>query len=533
MRISPDVGARLAQFTKVPIDVDLGSLSPEERAVLVHLVRASCVTDEIFLRQAFADNPAIRQDLAKDATELGALALALFDLSAGSWDRLSQEPFLGDAARPLGAGFYPTDLSREEFLRFVEQHPEQADALRGLYTLVQRSTEGLSAIPYSTAFRPFLERIAKDLTLAAEKTSNASLARYLRAVIQAMFADDYYDSDLAWMDMQSRVEITLGPYETYEDRLFGYKSSFESFVTITDPVESEKLARLKLELPNMEQNLPIPDALKNPRRGSDSPIRIVDLVFSAGETRAGVQTIAFNLPNDERVREAKGSKNVLLRNVMNAKFEGILTPIAKRLLAPREIENIAAEAFFHHTLLHELSHGLGPGRISKDGVETEVRLALAEKHSAIEEAKADVMGIYNILYLVERGILNAELRETLFSTYLAGLFRATRFGIEEAHGASNALQFHFLLERNIIRFDASQGRYSIDDEQMPTAIRELLSRILLIQAHGAREGAEQLLSRYAIMSETLRLALEKVQGIPVDIAPLYPAAETLLSQRPE
>jgi hypothetical protein len=331
------------------------------------------------------------------------------------------------------------------------------------------------------------------------------------------------------MDMESRIEITIGPYETYEDRLFGYKASFESFVTLADPKESEKLARLKAELPAMEQNLPIPDEHKNPRRGTDSPIRVVDLVFSAGETVAGVQTIAFNLPNDERVRETKGSKNVLLRNVMKAKFEGILTPIAERLLAPEELSRISAEAFFHHTLLHELSHGLGPGRIRVGGVETEVRLALSDKHSALEEAKADVMGMYNVLFLMERGVLDPEGRASTLSTYLAGLFRATRFGVEEAHGCSNALQFHWLLERGVVRRDEATGRFSIDHDEAPRAFRELLREILMLQATGNREGARDMLSRYGAMSEMLASALEKLRDIPVDIRPHYPAAERLLS----
>jgi hypothetical protein len=528
MKILPDVGARLARFVPTPIEADLDALSPREREILGHLVRASLPIDEIFLRQASADNVALREELAKDESPLAKDALAYFDLSAGPWDRLDQAPFVGEAPRPPGAGAYPKDLTREELEAFVAAHPGEAEAIRSLHTLVERKEGGLVAVPYSRVYKPWIEASARELERAAELAEDEGLARYLRAIVKALFADEYFESDVAWMDMESRIEITIGPYETYEDRLFGYKASFESMVTTTDPGESQKLAQLKAELPAMEQNLPIADEHKNPRRGTNSPIRVVDLVYSSGETKAGVQTIAFNLPNDERVREAKGSKNVLLRNVMRAKFDRILRPIAARLLAPEELARLSADAFFHHTLLHELSHGLGPGRITVNGEATEVRLAMREVHSALEEAKADVMGIYNVLYLMDRGILPAEGRASLFSTFLAGMFRATRFGVEEAHGRSNALQFHWLSARGIVRRDESSGLFSIDHAKAPAAIRELLGEILMLQATGNRAGATEMLERYGSMSPALESALARLADIPVDIRPMYTTAEKLV-----
>ncbi|MDI3289818.1 hypothetical protein [Polyangium sp. 15x6] len=528
MHILPDVSARLARFVPTPIDADLDALAPDEREVLLHLVRASLPIDAIFLRQSFAKAPEMRAELTKESSPLAKDALSYFDLSAGPWDRLDQEPFVGGMLRPPGAGYYPVDMTKDEFEAWIAAHPAEADALRSLYTLVRRGEKGLVTIPYSTAFRSLLEPVVAELGKAAAATKDAGLARYLGAVVKALGADEYYESDLAWMDMESRVEVTIGPYETYEDRLFGYKAAFTSFVTVIDPSASSTLARLKSELPAMEQNLPIPDEHKNPNRGTDSPIRVADLVYSAGDTRAGVQTLAFNLPNDERVREAKGSKNVLLRNVMKAKFEGILKPIAARVLAAEELARLSADAFFHHTLLHELSHGLGPGRIVVDGTKAEVRLRLEELHSPFEEAKADVMGIYNILFLMDRGVLAAEGRSALFSTFLAGMFRATRFGIEEAHGKGTALQLHWLMEKGVIREDTSSGPFSIDHEKMPGAIRALLGEILLVQARGDKEGARAMLSKYGVMSEPLARALGKLGDIPVDIRPIYPAAERLL-----
>ncbi|MRG94843.1 dipeptidyl-peptidase 3 family protein [Polyangium spumosum] len=531
MRILPDVSARLARFVPTPIDADLDALSPEEREVLAHLVRASLPIDEIFLRQSFAEAPALREALAKEASPLAKDALVYFDLSAGPWDRLDQAPFVGEMPRPPGAGYYPVDMTKEELEAHMAASPGEADALRSLYTLVRRAEKGLVTIPYRDAFRVFLGPVARELEAARKASKDEGLSHYLGAVVEALGVDDYYASDIAWMDMASRVEVTIGPYETYEDRLFGYKAAFTSFVTVIDPSASSTLARLKSELPAMEQNLPLPDEHKNPNRGTDSPIRVADLVFSAGDTRAGVQTLAFNLPNDERVREAKGSKNVLLRNVMKAKFEGILRPIAARVLAPEELGRLSADAFFHHTLLHELSHGLGPGRIVVDGASTEVRLRLLELHSPLEEAKADVMGIYNLLFLMDRGVLPAEGRSALFSTFLAGMFRATRFGVEEAHGKGTALQFHWLMEKGVIREDAASGLFSIDHDAVPAAIRELLGEILLVQARGDKEGARAMLSKYGVMSAALERALGKLGDIPVDIRPIYPAAERLLGVR--
>jgi hypothetical protein len=528
MRIADDVKARLARFVPTPIDADLSALSPGERAVLGHLARAAARLDPIFLRQASEDNPALREALEADPSPLARDALAYFDLSAGPWDRLDEQPFVGDAPRPDGAGFYPKDLGKEALEAWIAAHPADAEAMRGLHTVVRRKDGGLIAVPYSVAYREWLEPCAEDLLKAADAAEDESLAKYLRAVAKALGTDDYYESDLAWMDMESRVEVTLGPYETYEDRLFGYKAAFEAMLTVTDEAESKKLAGFKAELPAMEQNLPIPDEHKNPNRGTASPIRVVDLVLATGDARKGVQTIAFNLPNDERVREAKGCKKVMLRNVMRAKFERILRPIAERVLAPAELSNLSADAFFYHTLLHEMSHGLGPGRIRVGGRETEVRLALEEFYTAIEEAKADVMGIDNVLYLMDRGLLPAEGRASLFSTVLAGFFRATRFGVAEAHGAGTALQFNWLLEKGIVR-EGEDGKFTIDHAAAPAAIRELLHEVLMVQALGDREGARAMLSRYGVMSPSLSRALGRLSDIPVDIKPSYPAAEALLA----
>jgi hypothetical protein len=325
------------------------------------------------------------------------------------------------------------------------------------------------------------------------------------------------------MDLDSRVEVTIGPYEVYEDGLFGYKAAFEAFVTVTDPEESARLASFKDDLPWLETNLPLADEYKNPGRGSESPIRVVDLVYSAGDTRAGVQTIAFNLPNDERVREAKGSKKVLLRNVMTAKFEKILQPIAEVVMDPAQLPLVNAESFFMHTLWHEMSHGLGPGKLDIDGRETEVRLELKDTYATIEEVKADVMGMWDILKLEAAGrdYFADEITRKQPATFLAGMFRSVRFGINEAHGQANAIQFNYLLDHGAIEHDEATGTFAVEFDRFAPVIELLLNEILVMQAEADYAAAQAMIETYAHMPPSLAAALERLDAVPVDIEPRF------------
>ncbi len=526
-QIADDVQERLAQYAPTPLEADLSALSSEDRRVLELLVEASRLMDEIFLRQVWVDNPQMRERLEVAAGAEGAgedlrAALEFYRLNFGPWDRLADfEPFIGDMPHPDGAGYYPVDMTKRELEEYVEAHPEEKEALTSLFTVVRRGDDGgLEAVPYSEAYAEWLEPAADLLRRAADATSNASLERFLRLRADAFLSDDYYESDKAWMDLDAPVEVTIGPYETYEDNLFGYKAAFESFVTVALPEESAALQRYKERLPWLERNLPIPDEHKNLNRGTESPIRVVDEVFTGGDTKAGVQTIAFNLPNDERVREEKGSKKVLLRNIMRAKYDRILVPIAERVLAPTDAGRVAFDAYLDEVLHHELSHGLGPGKITVDGRETEVRLELEEHYSTLEEAKADVMGIYNILALMDEGVMAADLRETLEPTYVAGLFRSARFGVHEAHGQGVVAQFNYLLEKGALEVDA-EGRFRTVTEEFPGAIRDLLHEILMLQAEGDYEGTAEFLATYGQPTEELTAALESLEDLPVDVRPEY------------
>ncbi len=520
-----DLDDRLAGYVPTELSPDLGHLDTTQMKVLEKLVAASKLMNEIFLVQATPCRDELAARIAELPVDRQTGVERYFRINCGPWDRRFHfEPFFGTWPYPEGANYYPLDLTAEE-KTFIA---DDANGMDGLFTMVRRDEAGsLRAEPYSEFFAAPLEKAAALLEEAAALTENASLKAFLETRAAAFLSDDYYESDMLWMDLDSTVEITIGPYETYEDGLFGYKAAFEAFVTITDPAESSRLARFKDELPWLESQLPIPDEHKNMNRGSESPIRVVDEVYSAGDTRAGIQTIAFNLPNDERVREAKGSKKVLLRNVMMAKFDRILVPIAQKLVAEDQLGDLTAESFFLHTLWHEMSHGLGPGKITVDGRDTEVRLELKETYSTIEEAKADAMGEWDIFVLARAG--KGNFPDTIFreqaATYLAGLFRSVRFGIGEAHGQANAIQFNYLMEKKAIAVNEATGRFSIDVAVFEKAIADLVSEICMIQAAGDYEASVKFIKQYGGLAPSLAKALEKLAGIPVDVEPVFPRYE--------
>ncbi len=513
---------RLARYAPTELTADLAGVPEGEREVLKELIAAGRLMDEIFLRQVYEGNPQLREQVAFESEALQTY----FAVNFGPWDRLDEmEPYMGEVEHPAGAGYYPVDLTKEDFEAWIATHPEDEAAFKSLFTVIRRDGETLVAVPYSQAYKEWLEPAAGHLRRAAELTENASLKRFLSSRADAFASDDYYPSDKDWMDLDSPVEVTIGPYETYEDGLFGYKAAFEAFVTVNLPAESADLDRFKSLLPWLEQNLPIDDQYKT-ERGTDSPIRVVDEVFVGGDSKSGVQTLAFNLPNDEKVREEKGSKKVLLRNVLRAKYDKILVPIAERTLASDQVGDVAFEDFLSESLHHELSHGLGPGKITKNGQQTEVRLELKELYSTLEEAKADVMGVYNILALIDRGDIPAERRTTLVPTYVAGLFRSARFGLHEAHGRGVVSQFNYLLEKGALQVDG-EGRFRAVPEAFPGAIRELLAEMLMLQATGDYQATLTFLDTYGVASGALVAAIDRLSDVPVDIRPIYRQADEL------
>src|SRR5947209_2000026 len=403
MPVASDIAQRSAQLPRTTIDYDHSLLNDNERQVVAKLIDASKQIDEMFWRQVAEENPQWRAQLAKQ----DGPAYDYFLKSKGPWDRLKDdEAFIGTKKKPAGAAFYPEDLTKDEFDHYVAAHPEKKDELQGLFTIVRRDGTALVGIPYSAFYKDFLQPAAQDLRDAAAITTDASLKTFLTKRADAFMSDDYRDSDMAWMDLSGNIEVVIGPYEVYEDNLFNYKASFESFVTVVDKPESAKLAAYAHALPDMERNLPDPEQYKNPILGCESSIHVVQELYTAGDARRGVQTAAFNLPNDEVVREKKGSKKVLLKNVMDAKFRQSGKPIAMRVLDPSLTNLVSFDAFFNHVLFHELSHGLGPGFLTQaDGKRVEVRIPLKELSSTIEECKANTVGIRIRIYAQQRGLV--------------------------------------------------------------------------------------------------------------------------------
>ncbi len=517
-----DAGKRLEVYATYDIEVPWDIVGEQNRAALQKLYEASRIMDELFLRQVWARNVELRDELGRRGNpELSRF----FWRNFGPWDRLDDNaPVLVKDPKPDGANFYPPDMTKEEFENWVKNHPADKAAFESNFTVIKRTKDkGLEAVPYSKEYAELLTEAARLLDEAAALTDNESLANFLRLRAKAFLSDDYYESDMAWMDVKDNViDVTIGPYEVYEDNLFNYKAAFEAFLCVRDPVETKKLDGLVAYVSKMEANLPIPDQYKNTTRGVESPISIADEIFSAGDTKAGVQTIAFNLPNDERVREAKGCKKVMLRNIGKAKFEKILVPIAQQVLAPEMQPYVTFDAYFNHTLLHEFSHGLGPGIIKlPDGAETTVNKALREQYSGVEEAKADIVGQYNIYYLVREGFFPETLSKESAVTYLAGFFRSVRFGVGEAHGKAVMAIFNYLRERGAYVKDPATGYWSVDFTKNQDAVKSLSSEVLMLEARGDYEGAKAFMDKYAQMDPELKAQLDNLKGIPIDIEPRF------------
>jgi len=521
LTIAPDVAQRMAQLPRTVIDYDHALLDDNERQVVAKLIEASKQIDEIYWRQVSEKNPALRDQLAKQ----GGAAYDYFIANKGPWDRLKgDEPFIGTEKKPAGAAFYPPDMTKDEFEKYVAAHPNQKDELQGLFTVVRRDGANLKGIPYGTYYKDALDQAATHLREAANISNDGALKRFLVLRADALTSGDYRESDMAWMDLTGNIEVVIGPYEVYEDNLFNYKASFESFVTVVDKPESAKLAAYAHALPDMERNLPEPEQYKNPNRGSESPIKVVQELYTAGDARRGVQTAAFNLPNDEVVREKKGSKKVLLKNVMDAKFRQSGKPIAMRVLDPSLTSLVSFDAFFNHVLFHELSHGLGPGFLTgPDGKRVEVRIPLKELYSTVEECKADVLGIWNLIYAQKHGLVTAFDEKQLLATYAGLMFRSTRFGVGEAHGRGTAIQWNWLREHGAVT-PVAGGKYTVDFAKSRDAVRDLATELLTIEATGDYARAKALLDKYGKETPEMTAVNATLKDIPVDITPVFPAA---------
>ncbi len=522
-----------ARFAPTEITADLSKLSTADRHVLAKLVEASKILDELFLRQVWAGNDSMLLDLSQDQTPEGRARLHYFLINKGPWSRLDHnEGFVAGAPpKPDGANFYPEGASKTELERWIASLPEtERTRATSFFTVIRRGPNGaFTLVPYNVEYQNELTRVAGLLREASGLATEPTLKAFLSKRADAFLSNDYYDSDVAWMELKGAVEPTIGPYEVYEDEFFNYKAAFESFITIQDEAESAKLQKFAGELQDIEDHLPIDPKYRNPKLGALAPIVVVNEIFTAGDANRGVQTAAFNLPNDDRVTEEKGTKRVMLKNVQDAKFAKTLVPISKVVLAPADQKNLSFDAFFTHIVVHELMHGLGPHNITVGGRQTNVRQELKETYSYVEEAKADISALFALQYLIDKGMMPKTLEQTLYTTYLASAFRSIRFGINEAHGRGIAIQLNSLLDFGGVTV-RPDGTFAVNHDKIKDGVTALTREIMTIEAEGDYAKAKSLGDRLGVVRPSVERALAKLTNVPVDIEPRYTTAEQLLSR---
>jgi hypothetical protein len=520
-----------ARFAPTSIRADLSNLSAADKRVLTKLVEASKVLDALFLRQVWVGNEAMLLDLARDTTPEGRVRLHYFLVNKGPWSRLDHDEVFAPGAppKPAGANFYADGATKADLERWMQSLPETERAkATGFFTTIRRRGSAFSAVPYNVEYQAELVRAAALLREAAALAAEPTLKTFLTKRADALLSNDYYDSDVAWMELKGSIEPTFGPYEVYEDELFNYKAAFEAFITVRDETESAKLQKFSSLLQDVEDHLPIDPKHRNPKLGALAPIVVVNEIFAAGDANRGVQTAAYNLPNDERVTREKGAKRVMLKNVQDAKFAKTLVPISKVVLSVTDQKDLSFDAFFTEIVVHELMHGLGPHNITVGGRQTTVRQAMKEASSFLEEAKADISGLFAIQYWIDKGVLPKSLERPLYTTYLASAFRSIRFGINEAHGRGVAVQLNYLLDQGgfVARAD---GTFGVDPAKIKAGVAGLTAEIMTIQAEGDYTKAVALRDRLGVVRPVVKQALDRLVGVPVDIEPRFTTAEELMA----
>ncbi|WP_420579785.1 dipeptidyl-peptidase 3 family protein [Reichenbachiella sp.] len=505
---SIDMSARVNEYAEYTLTADLNGLSDNQRQIIPMLIEVSKIMDDLFWKEAYGDKNALLNNLTDDDTRQFAT------INYGPWDRLrGDEPFVeGVGEKPAGAQYYPVDMTKEEFEAFDDPNKTS------LYTLIRRNEAGeLFTVPFNEAFAEQVKQAASLLRQAAELADDEGFSTYLNLRADALLSDDYLASDLQWMDMKSNmIDFVVGPIENYEDKLYNYKAAHEAYVLIKDMEWSERLAKFVSFLPELQENLPVDEDYKRESPGTDSDLNAYDVIYYAGDCNSGGKTIAINLPNDERVQLEKGTRRLQLKNAMRAKFDKIMVPINNLLIDESQRKHVTFDAFFANTMFHEVAHGLGI-KNTIDGSGT-VRQALKEHGSALEEGKADILGLYMVTQLQEKGEIEGELMD-YYTTFLAGIFRSVRFGASSAHGKANMIRFNYFKEQNAFSYNPENGTYKVNFEEFQAAMNSLSGVILKLQGDGDYAGVDALFREKGIVGPELQKDLDRVgeAGIPRDI----------------
>ncbi|QNA90186.1 hypothetical protein G4G28_19825 [Massilia sp. Dwa41.01b] len=538
-----ELNAMAKRFAPIELRADIAALSKGDRAAIAKLVEAAKIIDTLQLRQRWAGNEALWAALQKDTTPLGRARRDAFWLNKGPWSIIDGNAsfmpaeYAGiaiPAHKPDGANFYPAAASKEALEAWMNTlPPKEKEAAQWYFTVIRNGADGkFRTVPYSEEYKPELEQLAKLLREAAASTDNASLKKFLSLRADAFLSNDYLASDFAWMDLDSPVDITIGPYETYNDELFGYKAAFEAYVSVRDAKETRKLDFFGKHMQELEDNLPVDPKYRNPKVGALAPMVVVNQVYGAGDGNMSVQTAAYNLPNDERIIRERGSKRVMLKNVQEAKFESTLKPITKLVLRPQDQKDLDFDSFFTHILAHEITHGLGPHHTKGGEQESTPRQDLKETYSTIEEAKADVTGLWALGYMMDKGQLKdtlgqgAAAERKLYNTFLASCFRTLHFGLTDSHARGMAIQVNYLLDKGAF-VAHGDGRFSVDFKKIKAAVADLDREFLTIEATGDYARARAMMAKYVVIRPSVQKALDRMKAVPNDIRPGFVTAASL------
>ncbi len=526
LKVTADLERRLAKFRRVQMPFRTAGLSAREQQLVRKLMEACGYLESIYWRQSDPEGLTLYQSLASSRNRRDVELRRYLWINASRFDLLEQnKPFVGTEMIPPGRGFYPANLTRNQVEQYVKEHPDQKAAIYDQFTIVRWQHETLEAVPYRIAFRAFLEPAAKALREAAQLSDDAAFAKFLGLRADALLSDNYFPSDLAWLELKNpKFDIIFAPYETYTDGLLGVKGSYGAAVMVRNESESRKLELFQKYVPEIQDALPLAAEDRPSKHGLETPMEVMDTPFRAGDLTHGYQAVADNLPNDPRVHEQKGSKKLFFKNFMDARVNYVVLPVARKLMEPEQAAKVSGEGYLLTTIMHEICHGLGPAfaRMSSDksAGKVDIREAIGPRFSGLEEAKADVTGMFALKWLVDHDALPKERLEEFYASYVGGIFRTVRFGTAEAHGQAEMMEFNYLSERGVIRRNAS-GRYAIDYEKMPSALADLAKELLEIEATGDRSRAERWFKKYGTMPEELKASLKAASDVPVDIDPVF------------
>jgi hypothetical protein len=519
--VAPDLATQLAKFKPVKMPFDSSHLTAREKQMVAKLVDAAGLLDCVYWRQSDPEGLKLYLSLASSKNPQDQALRELLKINGGRFNQINDDkPFVGTDPAPPGRGFFPADMTREKFDAYVAAHPAQKSALYDPFTIVRRDGNALKAVPYHVAFAEFVVPMAKNLDAAADLSDDPAFAKFLRLRAAALLTDDYFKSDLAWMDLENpQFDVIFAPYEVYLDGLLGVKASYGASIMIRNDAESQKLAIFQKYVPDLQESLPLAHEDLPSLAGKRSPMEVVDAIYRAGDLLHGYQAVADNLPNDPRFHEQKGTKKIFWKNFMDARVNYIIVPLAERLMPADQAKMVTGEDTLDFVTLHEISHGLGPSYVHGTNNKLDIREAIGPQYSALEESKADVTGMTCVKWLVDHGAIPKEKLNGIYASFLGETFRTIRFGIAEAHGAGAMMEISYLTERGAIRRDPSTGLYSADFQKMPAAMASLAKELLEQEATGDRARTENWFKKYAVMPPELAAALAKGSDIPVDVDP--------------